>query len=196
MLHCLRPGAYCVSFFMCCSLECGTSWCVCAWVCVSVSVSDYVMVPAFVDAANERVCLRHCALFHSGYRDAPVTECHGNRKWAGHLAHQWWGIPLASQHSGWLFDVPIGCLVLPLSSSLVHSITLQTCSDSEIVVISSYISFNLFISRESVWFNSMLITDGKDISLNPTRILHYREIGINGLENYFLYSSITVKHQK
>lgn len=34
-------------------------------VCVSVSVSDYIMVPAFVDAANERVCLRHCALFHT-----------------------------------------------------------------------------------------------------------------------------------
>lgn len=57
-------------------------------VCVSVSVSDYIMVPASEDAANERVCLRHCALFGSGYRDAPVTERHGNRKWAGHLAHQ------------------------------------------------------------------------------------------------------------
>lgn len=86
----VRPGApsVCVCVFMCCTLECGTSLCVCTRVFVSVSVSDYIMVPAFVDAANERVCLRHCALFHSGYRDAPVTEHHGNRKWAGHLAHQ------------------------------------------------------------------------------------------------------------
>lgn len=65
-------------------LSVGTSFCV----YVSVSESDYIMVPASEDAANERVCLRHCALFCSGYRDAPVTEYHGNRKWAGHLAHQ------------------------------------------------------------------------------------------------------------
>ena len=42
---------------------------------VPVSVSDYIMVPAFVDAANDGVCLNYCALF-----DAPVTETHGNRK--------------------------------------------------------------------------------------------------------------------
>lgn len=98
----VRPGDHSVCHVL-------FSWVWYEVVCVSVSVSDYIMVPAFVDAANERVCLRHCALFQSGYRDAPVTELHGNRKWAGHLAHQWWGIPLASWHSGWLFDVPIGC---------------------------------------------------------------------------------------
>lgn len=59
-------------------------------VCVRtrVCVSDCIMVPAFVDAVNEWVCLRHCALFPCGYGDAPDTGHHGNRKWAGHLAHQ------------------------------------------------------------------------------------------------------------
>lgn len=31
--------------------------------CVGVTESEYVMVPVFVDAANGRTCLRHCALF-------------------------------------------------------------------------------------------------------------------------------------
>lgn len=133
----VRPGAHFVWVCLCCTLECGCSClfvcvCVCARVRVSVWVSAYIMVPAFVDAANERVCLRYCALFHSGYRDAPVTEHHGNRKWAGHLAHQWWGIPLASWHSGWLFDVPIGCLVPPLvtlSHPQHHTSDLQSQED-------------------------------------------------------------------
>lgn len=65
-------------------------------VCVSVSLSDFIMVPAFVDAANERVFLHHCALFQTSYRDAPVTENHGNSKWGGHLAYQQWEIPVDS----------------------------------------------------------------------------------------------------
>lgn len=101
-------------------------------VCVSVSVSDCIMVPAFVDAANERVCPRLCSLLHSGYREAPITEHHGNRKWAGHLVHQWWGISLASWHSGCLFDVTIGCLASSSSSPQHHT---WICSHREVVVI-------------------------------------------------------------
>lgn len=103
---------------------------------MSVSLSDYIMVPAFVDAANERG--RVYAIVHC-FTEVTVTLLSRSSMETGNGQDT---LLINDGESHWPAVILAGSVMFllaawhhPPSSSLVHSITLQTYSHSGIIVI-------------------------------------------------------------